>query len=166
MIVVKAGFWLLSPNYEQVKAQRAPHNEFVESELNKLGLNESYNAHNGSEILRQQSKEILPRQSPRRMILEFSSFGLDTISSLVVTMCSLQKIFDPLPLEGFLHYIAHFRWSWLSICWYEECLKILSLGKLGLKLVYLKNFASHTHAFYSYLSIIEGFYAKRTINLN
>ena len=109
MIVVKAGFWLLSPNYEQVKAQRAPHNEFVESELNKLGLNESYNAHNGSEILRQQSKEILPRQIPRRMILEFSSFGLDTISSLVVTMCSLQKIFDPLPLEGFLHYIAHFR---------------------------------------------------------
>ena len=30
---VGAGFWLLSPNDEWVKAQRAPHNEFVESGL-------------------------------------------------------------------------------------------------------------------------------------
>ena len=41
-----------------------------------------------------------------------------------------------------------------------ECLKILILGKLGLKLVFLKNFASHTHAFYSYFSMLGGFYAK------
>ena len=43
---------------------------------------------------------------------------------------------------------------------YEECLKILSLGKQGLKLMFLKNFASHTHAFYSYFSMLRGFYAK------
>ena len=43
---------------------------------------------------------------------------------------------------------------------YEECLKILILGKLDLKLVFLKNFASHTHAFDSYLSMLGGFYAK------
>ena len=43
---------------------------------------------------------------------------------------------------------------------YEECLKILILGKLGLKLVFLKNFASYTHAFYSYFSMLGGFYAK------
>ena len=46
----------------------------------------------------------------------------------------------------------------LRIC--EECLKILILEKLGLKLVFLKNFASHTHAFYSYFSMLGGFYAK------
>ena len=44
---------------------------------------------------------------------------------------------------------------------YEECLKILIFGKLGLKLVFLKNFASHTHAFYSYFSMLGGFYAKK-----
>ena len=43
---------------------------------------------------------------------------------------------------------------------YEECLKIWILGKLGLKLVFLKNFASHTHAFYSYFSMFGGIYAK------
>ena len=50
---IMAGFWLLSPNDEWVKAQRAPRNEFVESGLKKLGLNESGNMHNESEILRQ-----------------------------------------------------------------------------------------------------------------
>ena len=30
----------------------------------------------------------------------------------------------------------------------KECLKILNLGKLGLKLVFWKNISSHTHAFY------------------
>ena len=53
---------------------------------------------------------------------------------------------------------------WAKQIWclriYEECLKILFLGKLGLKLVFLKNFASHTHAFYSYFSMLGGFYAK------
>ena len=39
-------------------------------------------------------------------------------------------------------------------------MKILILGKLGLKLVVLKSFASHTHAFYSYFSMLGGFYAK------
>ena len=34
------------------------------------------------------------------------------------------------------------------------------MGKLGLKLVFLKNFASHTHAFYSYFSMIGGVYAQ------
>ena len=43
---------------------------------------------------------------------------------------------------------------------YEECLKILILGKLVLKLVFLKNFASHTHAYESYFSMLGGFYAK------
>ena len=43
---------------------------------------------------------------------------------------------------------------------YEECLKILILEKLGLKLVFLKNFASHSHAFYSYFSMLGGIYAK------
>ena len=43
---------------------------------------------------------------------------------------------------------------------YEECLKIWILGKLGLKLVFLKNFASHTHTFYSYFSMLGGVYAQ------
>ena len=54
-----------------------------------------------------------------------------------------------------------------QVCKYFEfyakqfwCLKILILGKLGLKLVFLKNFASHTHAFYSYFSMLGGIYAK------
>ena len=36
----------------------------------------------------------------------------------------------------------------------------LKFGKLGLKLMFLKNFASHTHALYSYFSMLGGFYAK------
>ena len=36
----------------------------------------------------------------------------------------------------------------------------LNFGKLGLKFEFLKNFASHTHAFYSYFSMLWGFYAK------
>ena len=43
---------------------------------------------------------------------------------------------------------------------YVECLKILIMGKLGLKLVFLKNFASHTYAFYSYFSMFGGVYAQ------
>ena len=39
-------------------------------------------------------------------------------------------------------------------------MKILILGKLGLKLVNLKNFASYTHAFYSYFSMLEGVYTQ------
>ena len=39
-------------------------------------------------------------------------------------------------------------------------MKILILGKLGLKLVFLKNFTSHTHAFHSYFSMLEGVYAQ------
>ena len=63
-MIVGVGFWLLSLNDEWVKAQRASHNEFVESGLKKLGLNESDNAHNGSEILRQQSKTSLKQGNP------------------------------------------------------------------------------------------------------
>ena len=63
-MIVGAGFWLLSLNDEWVKAQRASHNEFVKSGLKKLGLNESGNAHNGSEILRQQSKTSLKQRNP------------------------------------------------------------------------------------------------------
>ena len=36
----------------------------------------------------------------------------------------------------------------------------LFLGKLGLKLVFLKNFASHTHAFYPYFQCLEDFMQK------
>ena len=39
---------------------------------------------------------------------------------------------------------------------YEECLKILIFGKLGLKLLLLKNILSHTHAFCSSISTIWG----------
>ena len=39
----------------------------------------------------------------------------------------------------------------------------LNLGKLSLKLVFLKNFASHTHAFYSFFSLLGGIYAKTGI---
>ena len=49
---------LLSPNDEWVKARRTPHNEFVESGLKKLSLNESSN---GSKILRQRSKTSLKK---------------------------------------------------------------------------------------------------------
>ena len=37
---------------------------------------------------------------------------------------------------------------------YGECLKILILGKLGLKLLFLKNISSHTHAFCSSISML------------
>ena len=39
-------------------------------------------------------------------------------------------------------------------------MKILILGKLGLKLVFLKNFTSHTHAFHSYFSMLGRVYAQ------
>ena len=64
MLTVRASFWLLSPNDDWVKAQRASHNEFVESRLKKLGFNELSNAHNGSEVLRQQSKTSLKQGNP------------------------------------------------------------------------------------------------------
>ena len=40
---------------------------------------------------------------------------------------------------------------------------ILILTKLGLKLVFLKNFASHTHTFYSYFSMLGGVYAQNWV---
>ena len=41
-----------------------------------------------------------------------------------------------------------------------EWLKILILGKLGLKLVFWKNISSHTHAFYFLYSILWGVFSK------
>ena len=41
-----------------------------------------------------------------------------------------------------------------------ECLKILILGKLGLKLVFWKSISSHTHAFYSLYSMLWGVFSK------
>ena len=40
------------------------------------------------------------------------------------------------------------------------CLKILSLGKLGLKLVFWKSIWSHTHAFYFLYSMLWGMFSK------
>ena len=39
---------------------------------------------------------------------------------------------------------------------YGKCLMILILGKLGLKLLFLKNISSHTHAFCSSISMFWG----------
>ena len=41
-----------------------------------------------------------------------------------------------------------------------ECLKILILGKLGLKLVFWKSISSHTHAFYFLYSMLWGVFSK------
>ena len=41
-----------------------------------------------------------------------------------------------------------------------DCLKILILGKLGLKLVFWKSISSHTHAFYSLYSMLWGVFLK------
>ena len=41
-----------------------------------------------------------------------------------------------------------------------ECLKILILGKLGLKLVFWNNISSHAHAFYSFYSMLWGVFQK------
>ena len=41
-----------------------------------------------------------------------------------------------------------------------DCLKILILGKLGLKLVFWKSISSHTHAFYSLYSMLWGVFSK------
>ena len=41
-----------------------------------------------------------------------------------------------------------------------ECLKILILGKLGLKLVLWKSISSHTHAFYFLYSMLWGVFSK------
>ena len=40
------------------------------------------------------------------------------------------------------------------------CLKILSLGKLGLKLVFWKSISSHSHAFYFLFSMLCGVFFK------
>ena len=40
---------------------------------------------------------------------------------------------------------------------YGECLKILILGKLGLKLLFLKQISSHTHAFWLSISMLWDF---------
>ena len=42
----------------------------------------------------------------------------------------------------------------------EGCLKILSLGKLGLKLVFWKSISSHTYAFYFWFSMLCGVFSK------
>ena len=41
-----------------------------------------------------------------------------------------------------------------------ECLKILILGKLGLKLVFWKNISSHSYAFYSLYSMLWEVFSK------
>ena len=41
-----------------------------------------------------------------------------------------------------------------------ECLKILILGKLSLKLVFWKSISSHTHAFYFLFSMLCGVFSK------
>ena len=41
-----------------------------------------------------------------------------------------------------------------------ECLKILILGKLGLKLVFWKNISSHSYAFYSLYSMLWWVFSK------
>ena len=53
---------------------------------------------------------------------------------------------------------------------YGEHLMILILGKLGLKLLFLKNISSHTHAFCSSISLLWGvskmcfvFFLKKTV---
>ena len=43
-----------------------------------------------------------------------------------------------------------------------ECLKILNLGKLGLKLVFWKIISSHTHAFYSLYIMLWGVFFSKT----
>ena len=47
-----------------------------------------------------------------------------------------------------------------------ECLKILILGKLGLKLVFWKNISSHSHAFYSLYSLLWGVYFKNQVTFS
>ena len=41
-----------------------------------------------------------------------------------------------------------------------ECLKILNLGKLGLKLMFWKSISSHIHAFYFLYSMLWGVFSK------
>ena len=45
----------------------------------------------------------------------------------------------------------------------EECLKILILGKLGLKLVFWKSISFHTHALYSLYSLLWGVLFKNQV---
>ena len=45
----------------------------------------------------------------------------------------------------------------------EECLKILILEKLGVKLIFWKSISSHTHAFYSLYSMLWGVFFKNHI---
>ena len=45
----------------------------------------------------------------------------------VVTIFPISNFFDPLFLEGFLHYIPPSHWYWPSICWsYRSLLECLS----------------------------------------
>ena len=88
----------------------------------KLGFNGSYNTHSGLKILRKQrktsSRKFFLDEVWGEWFLNIILLDLDTISVLVVTMCSLQIP----PLEGLLHYITPFRWSWPSICWSSRSL--------------------------------------------
>ena len=45
----------------------------------------------------------------------------------------------------------------------EGCLKILSLGKLGLKLVFWKSISSHIYAFYFLYSMLWGMFSKNQV---
>ena len=61
-------------------------------------------------------------------------------------------------------------WNYLEYCLCKtyfvckilkgECLKILNLEKLGLKLVFWKNISSHTYAFYFLYSMLWGVFSK------
>ena len=44
-----------------------------------------------------------------------------------------------------------------------DCLKILNLGKSGLKLVLWKSISSHTHAFYFLYSMLWGVFSKNQV---
>ena len=74
----KGRFWILSPKGKRIKAQRAQYKEFVESGLKtKLQLIGQHSQWLKDGKKERKDKEILPRQSPRRVVLEYTSLRLN-----------------------------------------------------------------------------------------
>ena len=101
----------------------------------KLGFNEVSNAYFGLKMVIKQGKtmekqvlgkEVLPRQCPRRVVLQ-NLFLLNWIIIIVINATVFfHRFSNPFFLEGLLHYITQFRWScpqfidrsdhYLSVC--------------------------------------------------
>jgi len=99
--------------------------------VGKLGFNELDNQYNGFKRQEKEDKLIWAKESrhwhnPRRSILQYISFKCDYKVSSRWLQCFSLDFSPSFSMEGLLHYIVLFEWSWPYTCWSSkpllECL--------------------------------------------